>query len=173
MLRGHQSFHAPSSPRIRASHNSLRIILSIRSLKWVWSRLSSPLLSDECWCGNSIAGATIDLVDGDCNGPCAGDPTTKCGATFRLSVYQLAASPTTTTTTTTTSTSSAPTATYTGVLVSIGCYTDSVTVRNLNQYNTSDPNMSNALCGGICHTRGNLYSGTGKCALRPHPPYRD
>ncbi|KAG8991741.1 hypothetical protein FRB94_003582 [Tulasnella sp. JGI-2019a] len=59
-----------------------------------------------------------------------------------------------------TTTATGPAATYTGVLVSLGCWTDSTTVRNLNQYTETDANMSNELCGGICHTRGNLYSGT-------------
>ncbi|KAG8984859.1 hypothetical protein FRB94_010872 [Tulasnella sp. JGI-2019a] len=118
---------------------------------------------DECWCGNSIAGATIDPVDGDCNGPCAGDTTTKCGATFRLSVYQLAATPTSTSTTTTsTSTSSAPSATYTGVMMSRGCFTDSAAspVVTGTAYSFTDSNMSNELCSGVCSARGNLFSGT-------------
>ncbi|KAG8984863.1 hypothetical protein FRB94_010875 [Tulasnella sp. JGI-2019a] len=117
---------------------------------------------DECWCGNSIAGGTIDPVDGDCNGPCAGDSTTKCGATYKLSVYQLAATPTSTSVSTT-STSSAPTATYTGVMMYRGCYTDSAAspVVTGTAYSFTDPNMSNELCSGVCHPRGNLYSATG------------
>ncbi|KAG9030245.1 hypothetical protein FRB95_004181 [Tulasnella sp. JGI-2019a] len=44
--------------------------------------------SDECYCGNTLTAGTLDSVDSDCNGPCAGDNTTKCGGTYRLSVYK-------------------------------------------------------------------------------------
>ncbi|KAG9032682.1 hypothetical protein FRB95_001110 [Tulasnella sp. JGI-2019a] len=44
--------------------------------------------SNECFCGNSLSGGTI-MTDGSCNGPCAGDSSTLCGGTYRLSVYHV------------------------------------------------------------------------------------
>lgn len=52
------------------------------------------LTHSECYCGNSIGGA-LDTTDSDCNAACAGDASTKCGGSFRLSVYKTTSTPST------------------------------------------------------------------------------
>ncbi|PQE05807.1 WSC domain-containing protein [Rutstroemia sp. NJR-2017a BVV2] len=43
----------------------------------------------ECYCGNSFSNGSISAVDAECNFPCAGNSSEFCGASGRLSVYQL------------------------------------------------------------------------------------
>ena len=41
---------------------------------------------ENCFCGNKFP--TIDILpDSDCNVPCDGDPTKKCGANYKWNVY--------------------------------------------------------------------------------------
>ncbi|KAG8880657.1 hypothetical protein FRB97_000611 [Tulasnella sp. 331] len=112
--------------------------------------------ADECYCGNSLSGGTLDSVDTDCNAACAGDSTKICGGSYRLSVYTAGG---TTVSTTATTTKSSATSTSTGGAYQ-GCYSDSATVRTLSGYSTTSAVMTNALCESTCLAQGYTYAGT-------------
>ncbi|KAG8989253.1 hypothetical protein FRB94_008042 [Tulasnella sp. JGI-2019a] len=127
--------------------------------------------SDECYCGNSLASGTLDATDSDCNGPCAGDSTTKCGGSYRLSVYKSGGTTTTSKSTTSTTTTKATTSTSTKATSTttatgsagtayVGCYTDSGTTRTLNGTYTTSSAMTNPLCESTCYAAGYTYAGT-------------
>ncbi|KAG8881117.1 hypothetical protein FRB97_000169 [Tulasnella sp. 331] len=126
--------------------------------------------SNECYCGNSLGDATLSTW---CNGPCAGDSTSICGGTYKLSVYKASGPSTTattktsvTTTTATTITTSAASASTTaslpsnGTLSFVGCYTDQASPRTLPGYTFTDNTMTNALCAATCAAKGYMYAGS-------------
>ncbi|EGS17224.1 uncharacterized protein CTHT_0065420 [Thermochaetoides thermophila DSM 1495] len=47
--------------------------------------------SRECYCGNVLNTGSVEVSDGDCSMPCAGDTSQLCGAGNRLSVYEVQA----------------------------------------------------------------------------------
>ncbi|KAG8872198.1 hypothetical protein FRB97_007891 [Tulasnella sp. 331] len=116
-----------------------------------------------------VGGGTLDATDSDCNGPCAGDSTTKCGGSYRLSVYKsggATTTPATSTTSTTTKASTSSTTTKTTTAPAstgtsyVGCYTDSGSPRTLNGTSTTSSAMTNALCESTCYAAGYVYAGT-------------
>ncbi|KAG8982997.1 hypothetical protein FRB94_008174 [Tulasnella sp. JGI-2019a] len=116
--------------------------------------------SNECYCGNTLASPGAVAASADCNGPCAGDSTTLCGGTYRLSVYKASSTTTSTTSTSkaTTATSSAATTTASGAYV--GCYVDQGAPRSLASYSTTSASMTNTLCQSTCAGMGYAYAGT-------------
>ncbi|KAL2123238.1 hypothetical protein VTJ04DRAFT_3693 [Mycothermus thermophilus] len=43
----------------------------------------------ECWCGTTLNGLSVQLKDEDCDLPCEGDQTQRCGGSWKLTVYVL------------------------------------------------------------------------------------
>lgn len=136
--------------------------------------------SNECYCGNSLASPGAVAASADCNGACAGDSTTLCGGTYRLSVYKAssaAATTTTSTTSKTTTTASKTTTTTTTTATSasatpsgyVGCYVDQGSPRALASYSTTSASMTNTLCESTCAGLGYAYAGTGEPIVCIYP----
>ncbi|KIW65578.1 hypothetical protein PV04_07824 [Phialophora macrospora] len=105
--------------------------------------------SQECYCGTSLAAATLFNATG-CTMPCAGDPQSTCGGRSRLSVYN--------------NTSLSPPAAkplLPGGYAYQGCFTDpSASQRTLSGYAVSSATgMTQELCVSTCQGKGYKFAG--------------
>ncbi|KAG8999298.1 hypothetical protein FRB90_012101 [Tulasnella sp. 427] len=92
----------------------------------------------ECWCGNTLT-SPVARPESDCNVPCSGDKTQTCGASYALSLYQLATAATTNS-------------------VFQGCYVDSNS-RLLPSFTTRSSSMTPTLCKSTCVANGYQWYG--------------
>ncbi|KAJ7721547.1 glycoside hydrolase superfamily [Mycena maculata] len=115
----------------------------------------------QCYCGNSLVGGTpTSASTSDCNTPCAGDPSSLCGGSWRIQVYTAPTATTTATTTsvTTTAATSAPASTSTGWVLSNACAVDT-SARVLQGYSVTTSSLTPALCQSTCASQGFTMAG--------------
>jgi len=90
----------------------------------------------ECYCGNSLDISAGKAPEGDCNMPCAGSSTEKCGGPYRLNLYSNSSLPN-------------PVAAI-NTYNSVGCWTDNVQDRALTGRRSYDGAMTVQQCGLNC-----------------------
>ncbi|KAL2882243.1 hypothetical protein SGCOL_002512 [Colletotrichum sp. CLE4] len=122
----------------------------------------------ECWCGNTLAAASVPAAATECSMACADNSTEYCGGPSRLNLYKLDGTlpePTNAVPTgATTTTSAAPTSTAppanerVGDWLFQGCYTEGTGVRALSSRTYANDSMTLESCGGFCE--GLKYFGT-------------
>jgi hypothetical protein len=129
--------------------------------------------SDECYCGNQLAGGGGPAPDGNalCDMTCNGNTTEICGGPNRLTMFEWSNGPpppyssaSATTSSVSTSASAGPTAIPSGWSYQ-GCWADNVnnTGRSLNfEMDTAanEPSMTRELCVSLCANAGYPVSGT-------------
>ncbi|KXJ92952.1 heme peroxidase [Microdochium bolleyi] len=96
----------------------------------------------ECYCANEIADSSKEAAIGDCNMICSGDKSQYCGAGNRLELY-------------TTTSAATPTATLVhkptvSPYTRLGCYSELLNARALDNGASSSDEMTNELCATRC-----------------------
>ncbi|KAM3075160.1 hypothetical protein ACMFMF_005839 [Clarireedia jacksonii] len=98
--------------------------------------------SRECYCGNLFSNGSIHVADAECNFPCAGNGSEFCGASERLSVYQL-------NTTLNPSIPSPPVSNLPTGWIYDGCWVDSPS-RALKSQQPDNQNLTVESCIAVC-----------------------
>lgn len=121
--------------------------------------------SNECYCGNTIAPASVAQASSDpavnnCNMLCTGNQTEYCGGPSRLSMYALNSTAPVSSPSGTSAPTAAPTATPTGPITVgdfgiwkyLGCYSEATGQRALNGKVNPIPGASVSVdaCGAAC-----------------------
>ncbi|KAI9343035.1 glyoxal oxidase N-terminus-domain-containing protein [Zopfochytrium polystomum] len=124
----------------------------------------------ECWADTAFRNITnVDAPLSDCSFPCTADPTAKCGAGSRLSVFQAAAPITVQPTPTSTATGGSTTPTnipqpnnIPTTWAAVGCYTEGTNGRALVGTAIAAPagGMTNSYCITQCEAAGYTLAGT-------------
>ena len=100
----------------------------------------------QCRCGNGFSNPSSQAPESDCSMPCAGDPTTMCGAGNRMNVFKSLNS----------SAGIPANTTLPGYNYS-GCYTDDVNARTLTGATQGSDDMTLEMCASFC--KGYVYFG--------------
>jgi hypothetical protein len=90
----------------------------------------------KCFCGNTMP-TSARAPSAYCNVKCGGNSTENCGGGYNLDIYNASIA----------SAGTAPAGTPSGWK---GCYTDSGTVKVMNEYSFSNPKMTNDMCRTGC-----------------------
>lgn len=99
----------------------------------------------ECYCGQSLPSSGL-VADTECSMACAGDSSSKCGSSYRVSIYQISGSSNPTTGTSWTQ---------------LGCYSDDSSTRTLSyQITTLAANtVTPTTCNAACLAKGYVFAG--------------
>ncbi|KAL4722163.1 hypothetical protein ACLX1H_010938 [Fusarium chlamydosporum] len=116
------------------------------------NKLNYPLFGmeygRECYCGYTPKTQATVAPDGDCKMPCAGDPTQKCGAGNRISIWN-----------NTLYTPTVSTAAVNSPPKYLGCYTEGTDGLALGNAKTTDKKMTVESCSAFCSGKGYPYLG--------------
>jgi hypothetical protein len=109
----------------------------------------------ECYCGNTFSAGSVPAPDSDCSFECMGDSDEICGASLRLSVYQLGAGGASTPNTQV----STPGPTAPNGWNYEGCWVDGVNGRVLSYQENDNQGLTIENCIGLCTALGYSIAG--------------